>query len=573
MVRTRSLFWTFGGAFLAVLVLWLVLQVVLLLTVVDPLVSQQHRSQMSSLAESCANAIGNLESKGGGSVGDPGGTGTGATTSAQNASDPAWADGPSSTQSPAGAAGPLPAPFPAPTFRQPTDAGPFPGGAPPFGNGALPGVELVPERLLPFHEILLTFQGRSRDHFFLFESADGWTSGLPTGVIPGRIAEFLSARIGRTVPEVEPPIPGRQGRSDLWRERSEREGEGGTKPGRRQRFRSASAQVEGRPDQWVHVVYLERRLDLPREIPRPGFVFIPLATLLSALAGLWLFRGIAGRLRELDAHTSRVASGELEARVRDLGGDEIGALGRALNEMTSRLEESRRKLEETERQRKQFLADVTHDLSTPLTSIRGFAETLLDPAVPVSESEQKQYIGYILEEGRRMDRLVRDLLDLAKLEAGAGNFEPTELDLADLVQRFVERRKVDLARQGIALASEAPTVPLRVNADGGRVEQALGNLIDNAVRYSGDGGLISVRVVSETGWAVIEVDDAGPGFPESELPHVFDRFYRGEKSRPTGGSGLGLSIVREIVHAHGGEVRAENRREGGARVVVRFPSR
>ena len=587
MVRPRSLFWTFGGAFLAVLALWLVLQVVLLLTVVDPLVSQQHKSQMTSLAESCANAIANLETKEEGSVPGAGLTpGSGAT--------PGAGPTPGSGATPGTGLTPGSAPTPG-VLLDPSDPRALLSNPPPFGAAPLPQGGLVPETLRDAHEILLTFQGRARDHFFLFESPEGWTSGIPTGVIPGRVAEFLSREIGRDVPELEPPLPTRQGRGDFWRGRppraeSTREtdfprgadssasraastlpGAEPSPPGRRQRFRTSSAEVEGRPGEFVHVVYLERRLDLPREIPRPGFVFIPLATLLSALAGLWLFRGIAGRLRELDAHTARVASGELDARVRDLGGDEIGALGRALNEMTSRLEESRRKLEDTERQRKQFLADVTHDLSTPLTSIRGFAETLLDPEVPVSEAERKTYVGYILDEGRRMDRLVRDLLDLAKLEAGAVNFEPTELDLGDLVRRLVERRKVDLERQGIVLTSDVPSAPLLVRADGGRLEQAIGNLVDNAVRYSGNEGRISIRVIADGVRVLIQVDDDGPGFPEAELPHVFDRFYRGERSRPTGGSGLGLSIVREIVRVHRGEVRAENRPEGGARVIIGLP--
>jgi signal transduction histidine kinase len=262
----------------------------------------------------------------------------------------------------------------------------------------------------------------------------------------------------------------------------------------------------------------------------------------------------------------------LDARVPDLGPDEIGALGRALNEMTARLEDSRRRLEENDRQRTQFLADVTHDLATPLTSIRGFAETLLDPDVPVSETEREAYVGHILEEGRRMDRLVRDLLDLAKLETDAAQFELVELDLADLVRRHADRRRLDLARHGLELRARVPDSPVIVRADGGRLEQGLDNLIENATRYAGTPGRIDLRIEVAAADIRVLVDDDGPGFSPEELPYVFDRFYRGERSRPTGGSGLGLAIVREIARRHGGSVRAENRPEGGARVVLSLPT-
>ena len=558
-IRPRSLFWTFGGAFLAVLVLWLVLQVILLLTVVDPLISQQRRSQMQVLAESCANAIVGLEDGGAGATAPtdprigpvPGAEGRPAET---EATPETLSAAETETEPEVGFR---------PGHRPRTDRGRESGHSPSSrSRSATASSEIV--------RTLRTFQGSGRERLFVYESPEGWSSALPFGTIPEPVAEFLTAELGRPVPTPEPPRrsgrPGDPGRPGGGRFGAESPFRG---PGARMRLVSAPV-GEGTGD-WVHVTYFERRLDLPREIPRPGFVFVPLAALLSALAGLWLFRGISQRLGALDAHTSRVAAGQLDARVADLGPDEIGALGRALNEMTARLEESRHELEEHERQRKQFLADVTHDLSTPLTSIRGFAETLLDPNVPISETERQAYVGHILAEGRRMDRLVRDLLELAKLEADATPFEPVELDLADLVRRLVARRRLDLARQGLELVATVPEPAVLLRADAGRIEQALDNLIENAAHYAGPSRRVDVRIESTGEEVRILVEDDGPGFPPEELPRVFDRFYRGDRSRPTGGSGLGLAIVREIARKHGGAARAENRPEGGARAVLQLP--
>ena len=162
----------------------------------------------------------------------------------------------------------------------------------------------------------------------------------------------------------------------------------------------------------------------PRGGPGPfgwgtSLLFLPIAVIASVVAGLLMLRMLVGRLRALESLAARVAEGDLTVRISDMSGDEIGQLAGRLDHMTDGLAEAREQLEETERQRRQLFADITHELATPLTSIRGYAETLLDPHVPVSQEERTRYVRGVLDEARRLDRLIRDLFELARLEAGA----------------------------------------------------------------------------------------------------------------------------------------------------------
>jgi signal transduction histidine kinase len=229
-------------------------------------------------------------------------------------------------------------------------------------------------------------------------------------------------------------------------------------------------------------------------------------------------------------------------------------------------------MEEADRQRRQLLADVTHELSTPLTTIRGFTETLLDPEVPKNDEERETYLRDIQEEAKRVDLLVHDLLDLARLEAGSVPPVSERVDWGALARGSV-RRFEPLAREaGLTLSAPAEAErPLLVRGDPRRLEQLLDNLLMNAMRYVPRGGSVQVSVDRSGGNVVLCVDDDGPGFTEQDLPHVFDRFYRGDRARTSGGSGLGLALVREIARGHGGQARAENRAAGGARISVEIP--
>jgi len=249
--------------------------------------------------------------------------------------------------------------------------------------------------------------------------------------------------------------------------------------------------------------------------------------------------------------------------------------------MTERLAEARAQIEEHERQRRHLFADITHELATPLTAIRGTAETMLNPDVRLSESERTTYVRGVLEEARRLDRLTRDLFDLARLEAGAAQLQLEPLDWVALCrntsERFVSRfRAAGLTLSWVDSVAEAPII-----ADGHRLEQVLENLLVNALRYVPGGGTVVLALVS-AGTGIrrfrLSVTDDGPGIPPEDLPHAFERFYRSPGVREQAGSsddngsGLGLAIVNEIVERHGGAVRAEARKPHGLSIVVELPA-
>ncbi len=314
----------------------------------------------------------------------------------------------------------------------------------------------------------------------------------------------------------------------------------------------------------------------PRATPWPILLSVPIAVLLAGSAGLVMFRLLLKRLRALDNLAARVTAGDLDARVPNPGADEIGQLGTRLNRMTESLAEAKQRIEESDRQRRQLLADISHELATPLTSIHGYAETLLEPSVPVSEEERSAYLQNVLEESRRMELLIQDLLDLTRLEAGAISLERVRLDWTALCRNTMNRFESRFREEGLKILWSGPAEQAWILADGRRLEQVLENLLTNALRYVPLGGTVtlSLEPVPETlsPRFRLTVADDGPGFPPEDLPHIFDRFYRADAARSTGGSGLGLAIVQEIIRLHGGETRAENRKPVGASILVELPA-
>jgi two-component system sensor histidine kinase BaeS len=224
-------------------------------------------------------------------------------------------------------------------------------------------------------------------------------------------------------------------------------------------------------------------------------------------------------------------------------------------------------LERSRAVEQQFLMSVSHDLRTPLTSIRGYAEAVADGTI----ADARQAGRVILAESGRLERLVRDLLDLARLQARQFTMQPGRCDLADVAHGVAEGFAPDAADRGLHIVVDAPA-PAPVWADPDRLAQMTANLVDNALRYARSMVLVGVR--PEPSGAVLVVDDDGPGIAPEDLPHVFERLYvsRRRPARQESGSGLGLAIVRELAEAMGGEVAAETAPTGGARLVVRLPA-
>jgi signal transduction histidine kinase len=315
-------------------------------------------------------------------------------------------------------------------------------------------------------------------------------------------------------------------------------------------------------------------------------LMLPIQLLLAAVAGLILLQTLVRPLRAMERFATRVAGGDFDARLGDDSKDELGRLSRQLDLMATRLSDARDDVAETEQQRRQLFADITHELATPLTSIRGYAATLRDPRVSVSDAERTRYLLGIHEEAERLARLVRDLFELARLEAGAAPLEREPIEWSGLCGNTVDRFRKPFHDAGLALSWRPPPLDCWILADGHRIVQVLENLLGNALRYVPPGGAVRVTLTPATdgdGRHRLRVLDDGPGVPAADLPHLFERFYRGDATRGgdgrrasssagADGTGLGLAIAREIVLGHGGTARAQRREPHGLAVVVELPA-
>jgi signal transduction histidine kinase len=292
---------------------------------------------------------------------------------------------------------------------------------------------------------------------------------------------------------------------------------------------------------------------------------ICISALLALLASTWLFWGITRPLSRLRQATEAVAGGDLSARAPVKRRDEIGRTAEAFNTMAGELERQ-------EGLRKQMVADVAHELRTPLSVMRGNLEAMIDDLIPASPEELDAVHGEVL----RLTRLVEDLRLLSLVDAGELSLEIAEVDVAGLVETAVRRLGPAAEVHGIILAGDIGRNTGAIMADEGKIQQVLANLIANALRYTPRGKTVTVsaRSVGTDVW--LAVTDQGPGIDPADLPDFFERFWKGDRSRTrsgatSGGSGLGLSIVRQIVELHGGRVQASLPEEGGLQVTVILP--
>jgi signal transduction histidine kinase len=292
------------------------------------------------------------------------------------------------------------------------------------------------------------------------------------------------------------------------------------------------------------------------------FLVASAVTLLAAAAvAVWLGRGLTKPVREASAAAQQVAAGQLDTRLpvpAPDDHDEMAELARNINSMAASLERAR-VLEQ------QFLLSVSHDLRTPLTSIRGYAEAITDGA-----AQPMQAATVIRNEANRLERLVGDLLDLAKLQAKGFSLSIAPFDLAERA-RFDSSGFVPAAEsRGVTLRCSSET-PVMVRADADRVSQIVANLVENALRYARQSVVVTVTEVDKHG--VVIVDDDGDGIPAADLPHVFERLYvaRQQPTRNENSSGLGLAIVKELTEAMNGRVLAGATEGGGARFSVYLP--
>ncbi len=287
-----------------------------------------------------------------------------------------------------------------------------------------------------------------------------------------------------------------------------------------------------------------------------------------AIAGglaLFLARSIAGPVQEMQVAASRLAAGRLDQRIPVRTRDELGDLARSLNYMAS-------ELERIDSLRRQFVADASHELRTPVANLAVAVEALKGVASS-EDGNATALVAAVEHEVGRLRRLVEDLLDLSLVESGEVRLNLATLPPAEIVRRAVQPFYPRAEAGGITLRVELPARLPPVKADPERTVQVLTNLLDNALKYTPPGGMVTVSAIERRGHVLLGVTDTGPGIPEADLPHIFDRFYKVDKSRSgaRGGAGLGLAIAKRLVEAQGGIIMAENLEGRGARFLVALP--
>jgi len=278
------------------------------------------------------------------------------------------------------------------------------------------------------------------------------------------------------------------------------------------------------------------------------------AAIVAIVLSLYLTRSVVAPLRVMSRATQRIADGHYEQRVRVDGADELAQLAIRFNQMAE-------KLNQVEAMRRRLIGDVSHELRTPLTAIKGSMEGLIDGILPPTQETYQQ----IHAEADRLNRLVDDLQELSRVEARAYELDIHPLDVSSLVQTVTKRLTPQAKSKHISLNLELPSDLPQVLADENRTVQILTNLVGNAIQYTPEAGEVTIAAKPMNNEVQISVRDTGLGIPPEHLSPIFDRFYRVDKSRSRqsgGGSGIGLTIARALVEAHGGRIWAESVGEG-----------
>ncbi|MBN2625170.1 MAG: HAMP domain-containing histidine kinase [Spirochaetales bacterium] len=346
----------------------------------------------------------------------------------------------------------------------------------------------------------------------------------------------------------------------------------------RKPFSASPLEINGEQG-WVYVILRGQSYDHSLALvrtdyyTRSGLFTFLLAMVITLAAGFFLFFILTYRLRSLDLGVQAFKKGQFDHRIAIRGNDELASLGRAFNEMAESIAQGIEKLHEADRQKSDLIANISHDLRSPLASIRGHLESLQLSENRLSEKEREEYIAITLRNVAGFQNLVEELLDLARLEARQISPEKVDFSLAELVQDAVLKVSHRAREKEISLAYEPDgDLPL-FPGDIGLIERAVTNVLDNALDHTPEGGKVSVTLDQTGEGFSLAVSDTGEGIAEEDLPYIFERFYRADKSRTRKASstGLGLAIAREVVELHGGKICADNLPRGGARFVLTLP--
>ena len=280
----------------------------------------------------------------------------------------------------------------------------------------------------------------------------------------------------------------------------------------------------------------------------------------TLMLGLLMFRWLTHRLRSMTATVTAFEHGQLEERVEVKSYDEIGVLGSSFNQMADTLVANMDEIKQVDKLRRELIANVSHDLRSPLASIQGYLETIQQKDKTLSDEDRNRYYDIVLRNTRKLGNLIAELFELSKLDAKNVQPELEPVSIAELAQDVVAQFQLQAQDKNISLKAMLPAEPIRlVNADIALMERAISNLIDNAIKHTPDGGEVTIKPANSGNMVSVEISDTGSGIPEDQIHRIFDRFYQADASRTAGsGVGLGLSIAQKILELHGSRLSVQS---------------
>ncbi|NOQ96599.1 MAG: HAMP domain-containing protein [Calditrichae bacterium] len=344
-------------------------------------------------------------------------------------------------------------------------------------------------------------------------------------------------------------------------------------PGKQKPFSVAPLSIGKDLDGFLYIILGGEQYESAAGMLRESFIIkttiigLMLSILVTGFVGLSLFFFLTRRLRSMRDVVRCFEQGDLALRIASPSADEIGQLGQSFNVMADTIARNMEELKQTDLLRRELIANVSHDLRSPLASIQGYMETVLMKADQLDPKEREKYLNIILNNTVMLSQLVEELFELSKLDARQVESKLETFSIAELMQDVVLKYRPQAEQAGVHLESIVPSKSIVVSADIGLIERAVSNLIENAIKYTPDKGVVKVALTEGSGKVHISISDTGSGISEQDLPHVFERCYRGGKNqtRKPGGSGLGLAISKKIIELHDSDLLVESQLNVGTR--------
>jgi signal transduction histidine kinase len=351
-------------------------------------------------------------------------------------------------------------------------------------------------------------------------------------------------------------------------------------PGQKKTFSAANISIMGSEGCYLYVVLESDQFSKATAmisdsyITRGTLLVIGLILTISLAVGLFLFSSLSRRLEKMKDTVKKFERGQLSERMNPEGNDELTDLAGCFNKMADTMIDNMKEIEKSDKMRRDLIANVSHDLRSPLASIQGYLETIEMKGDSISKVELQSYLTTVLGNTQKLNRLIDDLFEFTKLDTDQVRPRIEPISMAELVQDLVQQFRPIADKKGVQIEAVFPGNPNSlIEADISMLNRALTNLIDNAIRHTPKGGNVTVSSIMNGEDIVLEVSDTGPGIPASDLPHIFERFYQADKSRPEkSGAGLGLAIARKIFSLHGGDITVSSISNRGTTFTVHLPA-